>query len=359
MGNMRTKNEIKQLESIMYRTVNKSMLSALSGLKNEIKAEIKKELQESTLEHQDLQTENNESFHEESESSTENTYNGFREFVDAEFGKIRIVNINNEPWFVGKDVALSLGYKDTSDALKKHVDNEDKLTRRFTDSGQSRQMYVINESGLYALIFGSKLESAKRFKHWVTSDVLPTIRSTGFYYVTGVNRDSYMIEDPIERADRWKEEYEEKQQLKQEKEKLEQEKILFLEERIESAPKIAFHDAVSAASAEKENQITVGQLSALLHKEGIFTKGRNRLFEDLRNYGYLCRTIGEWNKPTQKMIDKGYMTYKESYDHRKKVMQFQPFITGKGQIFFANEFLFYKKYQEEKEKEREKYLHKS
>ena len=82
---------------------------------------------------------------------------------------------------LGKDVTTALGYKDTSDALKKHVESDDKLTRRFADSGQNREMYIINESGLYALIFGSKLESAQRFKHWVTSEVLPTIRKTGGY----------------------------------------------------------------------------------------------------------------------------------------------------------------------------------
>ena len=102
-------------------------------------------------------------------------------FNSEEFGDIRTVTIKNEPWFVGNDVAVSLGYKDTSDALKKHVADEDKLTRCFADSGQNRQMYIINESGLYALIFGSKLESAKRFKHWVTSEVLPAIRKTGAY----------------------------------------------------------------------------------------------------------------------------------------------------------------------------------
>lgn len=102
-------------------------------------------------------------------------------FNSEEFGEIRTVTIENEIYFVGKDVAVSLGYKDTSDALKKHVADEDKLTRCFADSGQNRQMYIINESGLYALIFGSKLESAKRFKHWVTSEVLPTIRKTGGY----------------------------------------------------------------------------------------------------------------------------------------------------------------------------------
>lgn len=107
--------------------------------------------------------------------------NEIKIFNSEEFGDIRTVTIENEPWFVGKDVAVSLGYKDTSDALKKHVADEDKLTRCFADSGQNRQMYIINESGLYALIFGSKLESAKRFKRWVTSEVLPAIRKTGSY----------------------------------------------------------------------------------------------------------------------------------------------------------------------------------
>ena len=296
----------------------------------------------------------------EKENQNEATYNGFREFTDNEFGKIRTVNINNEPWFVRKDVGVALEYNNPSKAIFDHVDKEDKCfimldiadTRNGNVLMGRTKTAVINESGLYSLIFGSKLPKAKQFKHWVTSEVLPTLRSTGFYYVTGVSRDSYMIEDPIERADRWKEEYEEKQKLEREKEQLEQEKLFLLEEKIESAPKVAFYDAVSAASAEKENQITVGKLAALLNKKGIFTKGRNKLYETLRNYGYLCKTIGEWNKPTQKMIDREYMTYKESYDHRKKVMQFQPFITGKRQIFFANEFLLYKQYNEKKENER-------
>lgn len=102
-------------------------------------------------------------------------------FDNEEFGQIRTVTINNEPWFVGKDVAEALGYERTADAIRQHVEEEDKLTRCFADSGQNRQMYIINESGLYALIFGSKLESAKRFKHWVTSEVLPSIRKTGSY----------------------------------------------------------------------------------------------------------------------------------------------------------------------------------
>lgn len=102
-------------------------------------------------------------------------------FNSEEFGEIRTVTIDNEPWFVGKDVATALGYKNTADAIGKHIDTDDKLTSQIAIAGQRRDVVVINESGLYALIFGSKLDSAKRFKHWVTSEVLPTIRKTGSY----------------------------------------------------------------------------------------------------------------------------------------------------------------------------------
>lgn len=102
-------------------------------------------------------------------------------FNSEEFGDIRTVQLNNETYFVGKDVATALGYADTFGALKKHIMDEDKLVCQIDSAGQKRDVTVINESGLYALIFGSKLESAKRFKHWVTSEVLPAIRRTGTY----------------------------------------------------------------------------------------------------------------------------------------------------------------------------------
>ncbi|WP_130819023.1 phage antirepressor [Anaerococcus vaginimassiliensis] len=106
-------------------------------------------------------------------------------FNNEEFGEIRtIVDENSEPWFVGKDVAEILEYKDTDGALRKHVDSEDKLTRQISGSGQKRKMYVINESGLYSLIFSSKMEKAKEFKRWVTAEVLPAIRRDGGYMVT-------------------------------------------------------------------------------------------------------------------------------------------------------------------------------
>ena len=102
-------------------------------------------------------------------------------FENPEFGTIRSVEVDGEPWLVGKDVAAALGYGDTDQALRKHVDSEDKLTRQFDGSGQSREMYIINESGLYSLILSSKLPGAKKFKRWVTGEVLPSIRKSGGY----------------------------------------------------------------------------------------------------------------------------------------------------------------------------------
>lgn len=122
-----------------------------------------------------------------------------RAFASEEFGSIRSIMIDSDPWFVGKDVAAALGYGDTDQALRKHVDTEDRLPRRFNGSGQNRLMTVINESGLYALIFGSKLDSAKRFKRWVTSEVLPAIRKTGSYTVktTGQQRFELMNQEVL------------------------------------------------------------------------------------------------------------------------------------------------------------------
>ena len=115
--------------------------------------------------------------------------NELKIFENEEFGQVRTIVINNEPWFVGKDVATALGYANPKNAVPKHVSDEDKLSTQIEYAGQRRTVTVINESGLYALIFGSKLESAKRFKHWVTNEVLPTIRKTGGY----VNNDELFV----------------------------------------------------------------------------------------------------------------------------------------------------------------------
>lgn len=104
-------------------------------------------------------------------------------FNNPDFGEVRIVTIDGEPYFVGKDVAAALGYEKERNALQKHVDADDALKRGVLTNGGMQEMTVINESGLYSLIFGSKLDSAKKFKKWVTSEVLPSIRKTGGYGV--------------------------------------------------------------------------------------------------------------------------------------------------------------------------------
>lgn len=152
-------------------------------------------------------------------------------FNNEEFGEVRTVIIDGEPWFVGRDVAIALGYgngnkdsKSIAHAVANHVDEDDRrrvLSKDFQGDGNgyldiasNYGIVIINESGLYSLIFGSQLPTAKKFKHWVTSEVLPSIRKTGSYSITE-KQDSYMIEDPKKRAERWIEEYEEKRALEE------------------------------------------------------------------------------------------------------------------------------------------------
>lgn len=116
-------------------------------------------------------------------------------FSNEEFGEVRTVTINDEPWFVGKDIAMALGYAKPENAIATHVNDEDKTSTLIQGSGSNykSKAILINESGLYALIFGSKLESAKRFKHWVTSEVLPTLRKTGTYEMPNMSTEMKAI----------------------------------------------------------------------------------------------------------------------------------------------------------------------
>ena len=136
-------------------------------------------------------------------------------FSNTEFGEIRTIMIDNEPWFVAKDVALLLGYKNTNQSVKDNTDEQDRRISPIVTPSGTQNMVIINESGLYDLIFGSHLPEAKKFKRWITSEVLPTLRKTGSYSITEQKQDSYMIEDPVERAKRWIEEQEEKKRLEQ------------------------------------------------------------------------------------------------------------------------------------------------
>lgn len=247
--------------------------------------------------------------------------NSLKIFKNVEFGQIRTVEVDGEPWFVGKDVATALGYKDTSDAMKKHVADDDKLTRRFADSGQNREMYIINESGLYALIFGSKLESAKRFKHWVTSEVLPAIRKHGVYAVDELLNNPEMA---IKAFTALKEEREKNKKLQTDVDRMK--------------PKEIFADAVSAS----QTSILIGDLAKILKQNGINT-GQNRLFETLRKDGYLIKRKGSnWNMPTQQAMEMGLFEIKESTHidgNGCNVTTKTTKVTGKGQQYFINRYL--------------------
>lgn len=158
----------------------------------------------------------------------ESSNNKIQMFSNSEFGSIRMVEINNEPWFVGKDIAEVLGYKDTINALKKHVDNDDKImgcqntTPSITDHlGRSQHPTWINESGLYSLILSSKLPNAKKFKRWVTSEVLPSIRKHGAYMTKeNIEKVLYNPDFLIKLATNLKVEQEKNVKLQKENEKL-------------------------------------------------------------------------------------------------------------------------------------------
>lgn len=136
--------------------------------------------------------------------------NELKVFENPAFGRMRTIEVDGEPWFVGKDVAEALGYSDTDKAIRNHVDAEDKLTRQFGGSGQNRNMTIINESGLYSLILSSKLPTAKDFKRWVTKEVIPSIRKTGGYQMPSTPEQR--IAAALIDAQRILSEYEEKNQ---------------------------------------------------------------------------------------------------------------------------------------------------
>ena len=249
--------------------------------------------------------------------------NELKVFENAEFGQIRGVEINGESWLVGKDVAERLGYKDTSDALKKHVDEEDKLTRRFADSGQNREMYVINESGLYSLVLGSKLPNAKKFKRWVTSEVLPAIRKHGGYLTAEKVEEALLNPDVLIRL---------ATELKDEREARRA-----LESKVaEDAPKVLFAQAVEQA----ENSILVGDLAKLIKQNGTDI-GQKRLFERLRADGYLGTRGENYNMPTQRAMDMQLFRISErtinNPDGSIRLTRTVK-VTGKGQVYFINRY---------------------
>ena len=252
--------------------------------------------------------------------------NNLQIFNSEEFGVVRTVTIENEAWFVGKDVATALGYSNASKAVSTHVGEEDRILKVLEADSQNgnvvkTQTALINESGLYALIFGSKLESAKRFKHWVTSEVLPAIRKHGVYAVDELLSNPEMA---IKAFTALKEEREKNKALEADNQRMK--------------PKEIFADAVSTS----HTSILIGDLAKLLKQNGVET-GQKRLFEWLRENSYLITRKGaDWNMPTQKAMELGLFEVKESTvnnpDGSVRINKTTK-VTGKGQQYFINKFL--------------------
>ncbi len=235
-------------------------------------------------------------------------------FENKEFGSVRTVITDGEPWFVGKDVAVILGYSKPRNAIAAHVDCEDKKVALIQgDLGGTQKMTVINESGLYSLIISSKMPKARDFKRWVTSEILPTIRRTGGYVADeDMFVENYLpfLDEPYQNLFR-----------------LQMMAINQLNERIRhDQPLVEFANQVS----NTENLIDMNAMAKLAVQKNI-PIGRNRLFRWLRENGILM----SGNLPYQKFIDRGYFAVKESIfetDSFSKTYQ-QTFVTGKGQRF--------------------------
>ena len=247
--------------------------------------------------------------------------------------KVRTILINNEPYFVGNDVAEILGYSEPRRAVNQHVDESnckslslkawgDLLPSLWNNKNDFSNKIVINEAGVYDLIFSSKLPSAKDFKRWVTHEVLPAIRKHGAYLTD--EKASAILTNKDDLADL----------LAQASEQLRNKDLVIKEMK----PKALFADAVT----ESRTSILVGDLAKLLKQNGILI-GAKRLFQWLRNNHYLINRHGaDYNSPTQKSMELGLFEIKESThinSNGNTVITKTPKVTGKGQVYFVNKFL--------------------
>ena len=269
--------------------------------------------------------------------------NELKVFENAEFGQIRGVEIDGESWLVGKDVAERLGYANTKDALSAHVDEDDKRILQKSEIATfenhipksalavdfvwadipNRGLTIINESGLYSLVLGSKLPNAKKFKRWVTSEVLPAIRKHGGYLTAEKVEEALLNPDVLIRlATELKDEREARRALESKVAK--------------DAPKVMFAQAVEQA----ENSILVGDLAKLIKQNGTDI-GQKRLFERLRAEGYLGTRGENYNMPTQRAMEMQLFRISErtinNPDGSVRLTRTVK-VTGKGQVYFINRY---------------------
>ena len=247
-----------------------------------------------------------------------------RIFNNPQFGDMRVIIENEQPLFSANDVCKLLGYSNPRDAVNRHVDLEDVAKHDTPTTSGVQQLSYLNESGLYALVFGSKLEGAKQFKKWVTSEVLTSIRKNGMY-ATDITVDK-MISDPdfaIQLLTNLKEEKQKRIQAEQTVK--------------EQAPKALFADAVATSTAS----CLVGELSKILRQNGVEV-GQNRLFDYMRKNGYLCQFGERYNQPTQRAMEMELFEVKKTSINKPDgtiMVTTATKVTGKGQIYFVNKFL--------------------
>lgn len=257
--------------------------------------------------------------------------NDLQIFSNEEFGSIRTVTIDNELWFVGKDVAAILGYAKPENAkpenaVASHIDTEDKTSTLIQGNGTNykSKAIIINESGLYSLILSSKMPNAKRFKHWVTSEILPSIRKHGAYMTEQTLEQALTSPDfLIQLATKLKDEQEKNKALTEANNRM--------------RPKEIFADAVMTS----EHSILIGELAKLIAQNG-YAIGQKRLFAWMREHGYLLKQGGSYNLPAQRYVEAGLFEIKESSisnpDGSVRLTRTTK-VTGKGQVYFINKFL--------------------
>lgn len=242
-------------------------------------------------------------------------------FKSEQFGEIRTAGTVDEPMFCAADICRALGYNNGRDAIARHCDEGDVAKHDTPTTSGVQTMTYVNESGLYALIFGSKLSTAKQFKKWVTSEVLPTIRKTGSYNIQQMSRKELAM--MIVKAE------EEKEALMLENKRKDDQ----LEEQ---KPKVVFADAIVGS----QSSCLIGELAKILTQNG-YEIGQNRLFAWLRANHYLG-TVGEYyNIPCQKYLEMGLFELKKNVHSQngQMVTTITPKVTGKGQQYFINKFL--------------------
>ncbi len=256
-------------------------------------------------------------------------------FNNPQFGEVRAKMVNDQPFFAGIDIASILGYEDKDQAIRTHVDDEDKRLVQLVDFQdplkqtpphmKGSKLMIINESGVYSLIFGSTLPSAKAFRKWVTSEVLPSIRKHGAYLSNEAIEKALADPDTLIKL---------ATNLKDERQKR-----LTAESKVkEQAPQVLFAQAVETS----DKCILVGELAKIINQNGV-NIGQNRLFTWMREKGYLCSKGELYNQPTQRAMDMGLFEVKKTTitkPNGTSLVTTTTKVTGKGQIYFVNKFLY-------------------